>query len=169
MRGLAALAVMLLLIAPCARSATPASASAPRLLVTPVELVDMAPPDQRYDQREDAARAAALGQQLRAALARSGHYRVVDKTATPPYRYTDCKACLAGWARGQGADLALVTWVQKESRLIVMINMALIDLAHPDRPAAAGGSIDLRGDTDATWQAGAAQLLERTTGVALTP
>jgi hypothetical protein len=91
----------------------------------------------------------------------------VDKAAAPSYRH-DCKACLANWARGQGADVALVTWVQKESRLIVMINMALIDVAHPDRPAA-GGSIDLRGDTDASWQAGAAQLLERTTGVAITP
>jgi hypothetical protein len=168
MRGLAALAVMLFLIAPCARSATPASAPAPRLLVTPVELVDLAPSDQRYDQREDAARAAALGQKLRAALARSGRYRVVEQATAPPYRYTDCKACLADWARTQGADVALVTWVQKESRLIVMINMALIDLAHPDRPAA-GGSIDLRGDSDEMWQAGAAQLLDRTTGVALTP
>lgn len=165
MRCLAALAVIVLLAAPCARSA---AAALPRLLVTPVELVDLAPADQRYDQREDAARAAALGQQLRAALARSGRYRVVGKTATPPYRYTDCKACLADWARTQGADVALVTWVQKESRLIVMINMALIDLAHPDRPAA-GGSIDLRGDSDEMWQAGAAQLLDRTTGVALTP
>lgn len=168
MRGLAALAVIALLATPCARSATPATAPLPRLLVTPVELVDLAPSDQRYDQREDAARATALGQQLRAALARSGRYRVVEQAAAPPYRYTDCKACLAGWARTQGAAVVLVTWVQKESRLIVMINMALIDLAHPDRPAA-GGSIDLRGDTDATWQAGAAQLLERTTGVALTP
>ena len=168
MRGAAALVVIVLLAAPCARSAAAASAPASRLLIAPVELVDLAPPDQRYDQREDAARAAALGQQLRAALARSGRYRVVEQAAAPPYRYTDCKACLTDWARGQGADVALVTWVQKESRLIVMINMALIDLAHPDRPAA-GGSIDLRGDTDATWQAGAAQLLDRTTGVALTP
>ena len=75
---------------------------------------------------------------------------------------------MADWARRAGADYVLVTWVQKESRLIVMINMALIDVAHPDRPAR-GGSIDLRGDTDETWLAGASQLLERTVGVALTP
>lgn len=168
MYGIVALVVFALLASPAV--ATADGATVPSLLLPAVELVELAPPDQRYDQREDAARVAMLGAQLRRALAASPRYRLLDATAMarPPYRYLDCKACMADWARRQGADFVLVTWVQKESRLILMINMALIDVAHPDRPAA-GGSIDLRGDTDATWLAGAGQLLERTAGVSLPP
>lgn len=155
-----------LLATPCAWSAAREGMAVP-LVVARIELVELAPVDQRYDRAEDAARAVMVGRRIRAALAQSHRYRLLDADA-PTYRYTDCKACLASWARTQGADYALVTWVQKESRLIVMINMALIDVAHPDRPAP-GGSIDLRGDTDATWLAGASQLLDRTLGLALTP
>lgn len=154
-----------LLAAPGARPASREGPAIPTLLVPAVELVDLAPPDQRYDQAQDAARAAMLGRRIRATLAKLKDYRLLE-ARTAPYRYTDCKACMAQWALSQGADYVLVTWVQKESRLIVMENMALIDVAHPDRPAA-GGSIDLRGDTDQTWLAGASQLLQRTVGVAL--
>jgi hypothetical protein len=162
-----AIAVLLIgwLAAPGAQSVGRDAQAVPTLLVPAVELVDLAPPEQRYDQAQDAARAAMLGRRICATLARAKGYRLLEAT-TAPYRYTDCKACMARWARSQGADYVLVTWVQKESRLIVMENMALIDVAHPDRPAA-GGSIDLRGDTDQTWLAGASQLLQRTVGVAL--
>lgn len=154
-----------LLAVPGARPAGRGGAAVSTWLVPAVELVDLAPPDQRYDEAQDAARAAMLGRRIRATLAQTGRYRLLEATAAP-YRYTDCKACMAQWARSQGADYVLVTWVQKESRLIVMENMALIDVAHPDR-AAVGGSIDLRGDTDQTWLAGASQLLQRTVGVTL--
>ncbi|HEX5306722.1 MAG TPA: DUF2380 domain-containing protein [Dyella sp.] len=170
MRRAVALLLSALLATPCAWAQEQAQGGGRQiasLVVSPVELVELAPPDQRYDEAADAARAQMLGRRIRAALEKSHRYRLID-AGTPPYRYSDCEACLADWARAQGADFALVTWVQKESRLIVMINMALIDVAHPDRPAA-GGSIDLRGDTDETWLAGAGQLLDRTVGVQLSP
>lgn len=169
MHGIVAIVLFALSAWPAAR-ATADEATVPSLLLPPVELVDLAPPDQRYDQREDAARAELLGARLRQALAASHRYRLLDggAAARPPYRYLDCKACMADWARRQGADLVLVAWVQKESRLILSVNLALIDVAHPQRPAS-GGSVDLRGDTDATWLAGGSQLLERTMGVSLPP
>jgi hypothetical protein len=141
------------------------------LLVSDVDLVELAPPEQRYDEAEDAARASALSQHIRAAVTASSKYQVLHRGGAdtkPPFRYLDCKACIVDWAKQRGADYVLVTWVQKESRLILMINMALIDVAHPDR-AAPGGSVDLRGDTDETWQAGASQMLDRTLGVAMAP
>ena len=169
-------AVLTLLLAawllPGAAAAVPALAATPGgLLVTDVELVELAPSDQRYDQAEDAARAAMVSRRIRAAIVASGRYRVLDRGPAdrqPPDRYPDCKACILDWPRQRGAQRVLVVWVQKESRLILMLNMALIDVSQP-RKELAGGSVDLRGDTDETWLAGASQMLERTLGVAMTP
>ena len=48
------------------------------LLVIDVELVELAPSDQCYDQAEDAARAALVSRRMRAAIVASGRYRVLD-------------------------------------------------------------------------------------------
>lgn len=164
-----------LLLMPLALTAGAATSSPstahPSMLVANVELVELAPADDRYDEADDDARSAMLSEHIRVAVVKADRYRVLDSgnaDRTPPHRYNDCKACIVDWARRRGADFVLVTWVQKESRLILMVNMALIDVAHPDQ-ASAGGSVDLRGDTDETWQAGASQMLDRTLGVAMTP
>jgi hypothetical protein len=170
MHRLAAIAMLgCLLLSPQA-VAWRATVARPSLLLADVELVELAPPDQRYDQAEDAARASMLSKRIRAAVVASGHYRLLsgEGERKPPHRYIDCKACIVDWAHRHDADYVLVVWVQKESRLILMINMALIDVAHPDRRAA-GGSVDLRGDTDDTWLAGARQMLDRTLAVAMPP
>ena len=170
----AALALLLAawLLLPGATAAAPAVAATPGgLLVTDVELVELAPSDQRYDQAEDAVRAAMVSRRIRAAIVASGRYHVLDRGPAdrqPPYRYMDCKACIFDWARQRGARRVLVVWVQKESRLILMLNMALIDVSQPQQELA-GGSVDLRGDTDETWLAGASQMLQRTMGVAMKP
>ena len=170
----AALALLLAawLLLPGATAAAPAVAATPGgLLVTDVELVELAPSDQRYDQAEDAVRAAMVSRRIRAAIVASGRYRVLDRGPAdrqPPYRYMDCKACILDWARQRGARRVLVVWMQKESRLILMLNMALIDVSQPQQELA-GGSVDLRGDTDETWLAGASQMLQRTMGVAMKP
>jgi hypothetical protein len=52
--------------------------------------------------------------------------------------------------------------VQKESRLILSVNLSLVDL---HRGTDKGGSVELRGDTDESWLAGAQQLLDRYLGV----
>jgi hypothetical protein len=159
-----------LLLAPSAPTARQPSAGRAALLVADVELVQYAPPDPRCDQAEDAARAAMLSRRIRMAVTASGHYHVPDRGKADreqPYPYLLCKACIFDRARERGARFVLVTWVQKESRLILMVNMAPIDTTHPDREFA-GGSVDLRGDTDAIWLAGASQMLDRTLGVAMT-
>lgn len=142
----------------------------PRLLMAEVEWIDLAPPEQRYDQAEDAARVRLLDARLRQSLRQASAYRLLDggpAQRRAPYRYNDCRACITEWASKQGAQRLLLTWVQKESRLILSINMQLID---PQRGTdLAGGSLELRGDTDAVWLAGADQLLQRTLGVALLP
>jgi hypothetical protein len=150
----------------CAAEPTPR----PRLLMAEVEWVDLAPPEQRYDHAEDAARVRLLDQRLHQTLRQAAAYHLLDDTPAqrrPPYRYNDCRACVTDWALKQGAQRLLLTWVQKESRLILSINMLLID---PQSGAGlGGGSLDLRGNTDAVWLAGADQLLQRTLGVALLP
>ncbi|MET0331542.1 MAG: DUF2380 domain-containing protein [Dyella sp.] len=142
----------------------------PRLLMAEVEWVDLAPPEQRYDHADDAARVRLLDGRLRHSLRQAVAYRLLDDTPAqrhPPYRYNDCRACVTDWALKQGAQRLLLTWVQKESRLILSINMRLID--PQSGTTLGGGSLDLRGNTDAVWLAGADQLLQRTLGVALLP
>jgi hypothetical protein len=159
------LLIAMALLGGLAMSPARAAAPPPRLLVTPVVLVDLAPPDQRYDQVEDAARATRISARMRRALDASRRWRVMAAGAHPPYRYLDCKRCVVDWARRLGADQLLVGWVQKESRLILSVNLVLIDLRHGETRHDA--TVELRGDTDATWQAGTAQVLERLTGVEL--
>jgi len=142
----------------------------PRLLMAEVEWIDLAPPEQRYDQAEDAARVRLLDARLRQRLRQASAYRLLDDASArrpPPYRYSDCRACVVDWAVKLGAQRLLLTWVQKESRLILSLNMQLID---PQRGVAlAGGSLDLRGNTEAIWLAGADQLLQRTLDLELLP
>lgn len=143
----------------------------PSILVADVELVDLAPPGDRYDEAEDAARATMLSQRIRSSVVSSKHYRVINRGEAdrkPPHSYSNCTACFMDWARQRGADFVLVTSVQKESRLILAVNMALIDVAHPDK-AAGGGSVELRGDTDETWLAGSRLMLDHALGVPLKP
>lgn len=168
----AALLAMLLLALPIAAPASPRGhAGTPTVLVPDVEVVDLAPLDQQYDQKQDAARAAMLTRRLRAAVAAAHGYRLLDRGPAdrkPPFTYRQCRSCMADWARKRGADLVLVTWVQKESRLILFVSMALIDVHHPDRQAK-GGSIALRNDIGAMWRAGASRVLKRTMGVTMKP
>lgn len=166
MRGYAASVAVLLfvgLLSGGARAAAPAAK--PTLLAPEVELVELTPVDQRYDQADDAKRLAMVSQRVRHALAGSSRYALLDRGPQdrhPPYRYADCKACVLSWARASGADFLLVAWVQKESRLILIVNLALIDLHHDHDSV---GSVELRGDTDASWLAGAQQLLDRYLGI----
>jgi hypothetical protein len=163
--SIAVLVLAGLLPGAASRAAPAAPAEKPVLLAPDLELVELAPPDQRYDEAEDAGRAAMLSQRLRKALAASGRYALLDRgpqDRTPPYRYADCRACLLDWARKRGAQLVLVSWVQKESRLILSVNLHLIDLR---RNTDHGGWVDLRGDTDEVWLAGTQQLLDRYLGV----
>ena len=61
-------------------------------------------------------------------------------------------------ARGLGADLAAVGWVQKVSNLILNLNLQVRDVATGQMVAA--GTVDIRGNTDESWQRGLLYLLD---------
>lgn len=150
---------------------TPDAVATPTILVPDVEFIDLAPVGDRFDQAEDAARAKMLSEHIRASVAASKRYRIVDRGEQdhkPPHTYSNCTACFMDWAKKQGAGFVLVTSVQKESRLILAVNMTLVDLAHPEK-AGNGGSVELRGDTDETWLAGARLMLDHAVGAPLSP
>lgn len=131
-----------------------------RLLIPRFTLVQTAPPDQRYDQKADQARINLITQHVRAAFTASKRYHVLNRgphDRRPPYPYTDCHACIYDWAKSQGADYVLVGWVQKESRLILFISMALLNV-HTHQ-VVQSSSLSLRDDTNAMWLHGADYLL----------
>lgn len=138
--------------------AMPARA-AERVAVFDPELLDTSGEGPRPDQQQ---RLAMLGEELRRALAESGRYEVVD---TAPLRarlaegpaLRNCGGCAAEAAAALGAQLALVTVVQKVSNLILNINVSLLEA--PSGAGRAAYSVDIRGNTDESWRHGLRWLL----------
>jgi uncharacterized protein DUF2380/4-hydroxyphenylacetate 3-hydroxylase-like protein len=100
---------------------------------------------------------------LRSALANSGQYRPVDlapiqaKLAAINDLHS-CNGCERDLSHELGAQLAVVTWVQKVSNLILNINIRIEEVA--TGRTIKGGSVDIRGNTDETWNRGLKYLLE---------
>jgi len=137
----------------------PAAAEAPpRIAVFDFALIDTSPAPPTAQEQD---RIAALGGQLRAALARSGRYTVVDiAPARATLAQTDllhCNGCERDIAQSLGAGLAAVGWVQKVSNLILNINLVIEDASGHRLRA---GSVDIRGNTDESWRRGLDYLLE---------
>ena len=137
-----------------------AAAAPPTIAVFDFALIDTSPAPPSEAER---ARLAALGGDLRARLARSGRYQVVDSA---PARAAlaklpdimNCNGCELPLARQLGASEAAYGWVQKVSDLILNINVVIED-ADSGRKLAAG-SVDIRGNTDESWRRGLDYLLE---------
>jgi len=109
---------------------------------------------------EELARLRRLGDQLRAALA--SRYTVVD--AAPAQAKLDrvdsirgCNGCELDLGRQLGAQLVAYGWVQKVSNLILNVNVVIEDV-QTGRPLHAQ-SVDIRGNTDESWQRGLRYLL----------
>nr|WP_294556197.1 DUF3280 domain-containing protein [uncultured Rhodopila sp.] len=134
-------------------------ADPPRAAVFPFELDDTSLQGAMNGQEtEDLARLARLDTQLRDALARSGRYAPVVVPAESGGRTLwSCNGCEAEQARKADARFAVVGWVQKVSNLILNINLVIRDVATGERVA--GGSVDIRGDTDESWTRGLSYLL----------
>ena len=100
---------------------------------------------------------------VRARLEESGRYRVVD-TAPAAERIAraghlrTCNGCELDIAASLGAEAVLVGWVQKVSNLILNINAVVRHVA--TGRVLAGGSVDIRGNTDESWSRGIEHLLE---------
>ncbi len=124
----------------------------------PFELIDsgqggmgVAPP------AEEAARLGLIGDLLKQRLTAPGIYEPVDLkgsaqviAGSPALR--DCDRCANEIARGAGAEIAIVGWVQKVSNLILNINIRVSDARSGHVLAAA--SADIRGNTDESWTRG---------------
>jgi hypothetical protein len=132
------------------------AAERPRLALFPFELVDSSLQGEvRGVDPADQRRLAMVQEQLRAALAASGRYDLVDTAPAAAAieragELWSCNGCELGIAKTLDADLALVGWVQKVSNLILNLNVVVRDTA--SRAPVLAGSVDMRGDTDESWR-----------------
>lgn len=100
---------------------------------------------------------------VRERLGESGGYRIVDTTpaadeiARVGYLH-NCNGCELDIAAELGAEAVLIGWVQKVSNLILNINAVVREVA--TGRVLAGGSVDIRGNTDESWSRGVEHLLE---------
>jgi hypothetical protein len=109
---------------------------------------------------EKEARLAMVSQRLREAMASERLYRIVDSAPVAELIRAEearqsllkCNGCELDIARQAGADRVLLGWVQKVSNLILNINIEIRD-AHTGA-AVLRKSVDLRGNTDLSWQRG---------------
>jgi Protein of unknown function (DUF2380) len=108
-------------------------------------------------------RIAMVGEVLRQMLADSGRYQIVplsdelkQKVAQSP-DITGCNGCQIDWARQADADLAVWGTVQKVSNLILNLNVYMDGTK--DGHQYFGRSVDIRGNTDESWQRGVQYLV----------
>jgi len=129
-----------------------------KLLMLDFELIDEQAPAVPFP--EAPARLAMISQRLREAFERERLYAVVDRapvqalieSTNKTQNLLSCNGCELEIARKAGADRILVGWVQKVSNLILNINIEVRELA--DGNSVLNKSVDLRGNTDQTWQRG---------------
>jgi hypothetical protein len=157
---LVATALHEVLAAPTVGAAEPA-----RLAVFDFELIDTSlQGEMAGSDPADQARLRMIEAELRQRLQDSGRFELVD---TAPFAdqveaagmLWSCNGCELGIARRLDADLALVGWVQKVSNLMLNFNVVIRDTTTPERVFA--GSVDIRGNTDESWQHGIRYLLEK--------
>lgn len=108
-------------------------------------------------------RTARISDALRDLLRRSGDYDVIDEKPAEQQLSNvlwigNCNGCEQEVARMAGAQLVAYGWVQKVSDLILNLNIVIED-ANTGNPVKRG-SIDIRGNTDETWDRGVRYLLE---------
>ena len=139
-------------------SGASAMAAAPNVAVFSFSLLNTSPAPSTP---EELARLRGLDGQMHAALAAPGRYTVVDAASlqaranVPSIR--DCNGCELDMARQSGAAYAAYGWVQKVSNLILNINIVIED-ANTGQVVKAD-SVDIRGNTDETWQRGLRYLI----------
>jgi hypothetical protein len=146
-------------------AASTASAAAPaRLAVFDLELIDSSLQGEMEGiDPADQARLRMIEAELRQRLEESGRFVLVD--TAPVADQIDaagvlwsCNGCELGIARRLDAELSLVGWVQKVSNLILNLNVVIRDTTTREQVFAT--SVDIRGNTDESWQHGIRYLLE---------
>jgi hypothetical protein len=115
--------------------------------------------------RTQQARIDMIGNAVRAQLDASGRYRVADNTRAAnliatlgaAQDLTTCESCARQVGRELGVEQAGVCWVQKVSNLILNLNLRVEDVA--SGKTLFQRSVDIRGNTDLSWQRGAKALV----------
>ena len=142
-----------------------ASAAAPaRIAVFDFELIDTSLQGEVQGiDPADQARLRMIEAELRQRLEESGRFQLVD--TAPVAEQVDaagilwsCNGCEVGIAKRLDAELALVGWVQKVSNLMLNFNVVIRDTATREQVFAS--SVDIRGNTDESWQHGIRYLLK---------
>jgi hypothetical protein len=129
-----------------------------KLLMLDFELIDDQAPDVPFP--EGPARLAMISRRLRDAFVRERFYEVIDpapvasliQETRKTQNLLDCNGCDIDIAGKAGVDRLLLGWVQKVSNLILNINIEVRDAAS-GKPVLVK-SVDLRGNTDQSWQRG---------------
>lgn len=147
-------------------SAWPAEAPLKTLLMLEFELIDETRPPELPPPAAEQARLAKITAQLRTEFERNRFYAVVDRAraatrverarANNKYLH-DCNGCEIDLARDLGAERVLTGWVQKVSELILNINIEIKDVR--TGRTVLRKSVDIRGNSDATWTRGIAFLV----------
>ena len=141
--------------------------SAPtKVVVFPFELVDTSQEGERDGARADQeARLARLTTDLKAQLAASGRYEIVELTPSVEAEYArlapmrGCNGCDIDLAKSVGATQGMVGIVQKVSNLILDVAIYVRDVETGRVVQVAKTSI--RGNTDESWQRGLRFLVDK--------
>ena len=148
-----------------ALTASMASAAEPaRLAVFDFELIDTSLQGEMEGiDPADQARLRMVQEELLSRLRESGRFQLVDTAPVADQVEAagvlwSCNGCEVGIARRLDAELALVGWVQKVSNLILNLNVVIRDTSTREQVFAT--SVDIRGNTDESWQHGIRYLLE---------
>jgi hypothetical protein len=142
-------------------AAAPAAAEQPRSAAFfGVHFVDMS---EGGDLADEAARVAMVSARLQEALAASGRYSFVDvspvaRKAALFENIANCGGCDARLAADLGAAVAVTAEVQKTSNLILHMSVYVREAG--GGALVAGGSADIRGNTDETWMRGVNYILK---------
>ena len=145
----AVIALMLLAAAPAAAAGPPRSAA-----FFGVHLIDMS---EGGDLADEHARVDLVARRLVEALEGSGRYAFVDtapvaRKAGLFENLANCGGCDARLAAELGAEVAVTAEVQKTSNLILHMSVYVREAG--GGALLAGGSADIRGNTEETWLRG---------------
>jgi hypothetical protein len=111
---------------------------------------------------EEKARIARIEEVLREMMTASGRYEFVAipealrKKIAESAKITGCNGCQLDWAMEAGADIAAFGLVQKVSNLILNENLYM---DRTDGSAFFSRSVDIRGNTDESWERGMRYLI----------
>jgi len=139
-------------------TASAQDATLKKLLMLDFELIDSMQGSVPFPEKQE--RLANATAQLHQAFIRERFYQVMDdapvlaqiRSAQSSFNFVDCNGCELEIARAANADRVLVGWVQRVSNLILNINIEIRDVATGN--AVLVKSVDLRGNTDVSWQRG---------------